>query len=164
MDADIHALRAATAAQPPVPLPDIPRGGALAGIGADIVDIARIRAAHERHGAHFLERVFTPDEITYCLRMGNPHEHLAARFAAKEAVAKAFTTGIGAELGWHSISVYHGARQEPLIRLDEKASALLARAGATHVLITLSHTATAALAVAALVKNVPSVPQVSLVP
>jgi len=152
MDADINALRAATAAHPPVPLPAIPRGGELVGIGADIVDIARIRAAHERHGAPFLDRVFTPDEIAYCLRMGNPHQHLAARFAAKEAVAKAFATGIGAELGWRSISVYHGSRQEPLVRLDENATALLARIGATHVLITLSHTATAAIAVAALVR------------
>ena len=153
MDADLNSLRAAAASQPPVLLPDIPRGGTLIGIGADIVDIARIRAAHERHGAAFLERVFTPGEIAYCTRMGNPHPHFAARFAAKEAVAKAFTTGIGAELGWHSIAVHHGARQEPLVHLDEKASALLARAGATHVLITLSHTATAAIAVAALVRT-----------
>jgi holo-[acyl-carrier protein] synthase len=147
---DLDTLR--TAPPPPIPLPAIPQGGALIGIGADIVDIARIRAAHERHAAPFLDRVFTPDEIAYCLRMANPYPHLAARFAAKEAVAKAFATGIGAELGWHSIAIYHGPRQEPLIRLDEKATALLARAGATRVLITLSHTASTALAVAALVR------------
>jgi len=150
MDSDLEALRAAP--QPPITLPDVPKGGTLVGIGADIVDIARIRAANERHGAAFLERVFTRDEIAYCTRMGNPHEHFAARFAAKEAVAKAFTTGIGAELGWHSISIHHGARQEPLVRLDETGRAFLARVGATHILITLSHTATAALAVAALVR------------
>ena len=150
MENDLKALR--TAPQPPVPLPDIPQGGTLIGIGADIVDIARIRAAHERHGAPFLERVFTPAEIAYCTGMGNPYPHLAARFAAKEAVAKAFATGIGAELGWHSVAIHHGPRQEPLVRLDEKGRALLACAGATHVLITLSHTATTALAVAALVK------------
>ena len=150
MDSDLNALRATP--QPPVPLPDIPQGGALVAIGADIVDVARIRAAHERHGTPFLDRVFTPDEIAYCLGMGNPHPHLAARFAAKEAVAKAFATGIGAELGWHSVAIHHGPRQEPLVRLDEKGRALLARAGATRILITLSHTATAALAVAALVR------------
>ena len=150
MDSTLHALR--TTPQPPIPLPDIPRGGALINLGADIVDIARIRAAHERHGAPFLERIFTPDELAYCLPMPNPYPHLAARFAAKEAVAKAFTTGIGAELGWHSISIHHGARQEPLVLLDEKGLAFLARIGATHVLISLSHTATTAMAVAALVR------------
>jgi len=153
MDADLNSLRTAAASQPPVPLPAIPQGGALINLGADIVDIARIRAAHERHGAPFLERIFTPDELAYCLPMPNPYPHLAARFAAKEAVAKAFTTGIGAELGWRSISVHHGPRQEPLIRLDEKATTHLARAGATRVLITLSHTTTAAIAVAALVRT-----------
>jgi holo-[acyl-carrier protein] synthase len=151
MNNDLHALRAAP--RPPVPLPEIPRGGTLVGIGTDVVDIGRIRAAHKRHGAAFLGRVFTAEEIAYCLGMGEPHQHLAARFAAKEAVAKAFTTGIGAELGWHSVSVCHGARREPLVRLDEKGAALLARAGATRVLLTLSHTATAAIAVAALVRE-----------
>jgi holo-[acyl-carrier protein] synthase len=79
--------------------------------------------------------------------------HLAARFAAKEAVSKAFTTGIGAELGWRSVSIYHGSRHEPLVRLDEKGQALLARVGATHVLVSLSHTVTVAMAVAALVRQ-----------
>jgi holo-[acyl-carrier protein] synthase len=84
--------------------------------------------------------------------MANPHKHLAARFAAKEAVSKAFTTGIGAELGWRSVSVYHGPRNQPLVRLDDKGQALLRDAGATHVLLTLSHTDTVAMAVAALVR------------
>ena len=138
--------------EPHVPVPDMPPGGVLIGLGADVIDIARVRAVHERQGDRFLERVYTSDEIAYCMGMGHPHKHLAARFAAKEAVAKAFTTGIGAEIGWHSVSVYHGARQEPLVRLDEKAAALLARIGATHTLITLSHTDTAAMAVAAIVR------------
>ena len=62
------------------------------------------------------------------------------------------TTGIGAELGWKSMSVYHGERSEPLVRLDEKATALLAQVGATHVILSLSHTETAAMAVAAIVR------------
>jgi holo-[acyl-carrier protein] synthase len=84
--------------------------------------------------------------------MAHPHKHLAARWAAKEAISKTFTTGIGAELGWKSMSIYHGERSEPLVRLDEKATALLAQVGATHVLVSLSHTETAAMAVAALVR------------
>jgi len=130
----------------------LPPGGILVGLGADIVDVERIRSVLERQGDRFLDRVFTSEERTYCAGMKHPHKHLAARFAAKEAVSKAFTTGIGAELGWKSISVYHGERLDPRVHLDEKGQALLAHVGATHVLLTLSHTDTAAMAVAALVK------------
>jgi holo-[acyl-carrier protein] synthase len=84
--------------------------------------------------------------------MKHPHKHYAARFAAKEAVSKCFTTGIGAELSWKSISVYHGERHQPLIRLDEAGDALLRQIGGTHVIISLSHTENSAMAVAAIVK------------
>ncbi len=131
----------------------LPPGGVLVGLGADLVDVDRIRGVYERQGERFLARVFADEERAYCFGMKFPHKHLAARFAAKEAVSKAFTTGIGAELGWKSISVYHGERQEPLVRLDEKGTALLAQVGATGVVLTLSHTDTAAMAVAALVRS-----------
>lgn len=130
----------------------LPPGGILIGLGTDLVDVARIRQAHERQGERFLERVFTAEELAYCLAQSSPHKSLAARFAAKEAVAKAFTTGIGAELGWKSISIYHGARQEPKVRLDAQGETLLAHIGATHILISLTHTDTMAMAVAALVR------------
>lgn len=131
----------------------LPPGGILIGLGADLVDVERIRGVHERQGDRFLDRVFTDEERTYCFGMKIPYPHLAARFAAKEAVSKAFTTGIGAELGWKSISVYHGERHEPLVRLDEKGERLLKEVGASRVLLTLSHTQTAAMAVAALIKT-----------
>ena len=134
------------------PLFSLPPGGILIGLGADLIDVDRIRGVLERQGDRFLNRVFTEEERAYCFAMKHPHKHLAARFAAKEAVSKAFTTGIGAELGWKSISVYHGERKEPRVRLDEKGLALLAQVGATNVLLTLSHTDSAAMAVAALVK------------
>jgi holo-[acyl-carrier protein] synthase len=132
----------------------LPPGGILLGLGSDLIDVDRIKGVVDRQGDRFLARVFTDEERAYCLGMKFPHKHLAARFAAKEAVAKAFTTGIGAELGWQSISVYHGSRHEPLVRLDEKGAALLRQVGGTHVLLTLSHTDTAALAVAAVVRAV----------
>lgn len=131
----------------------LPPGGILIGIGADIIEVGRIRSVVERHGERFLDRILTDEEKAYCSGMGMPHKHIAARFAAKEAVSKCFTTGIGAELGWKSVSVYHGSRHEPLVRLDEKGQALLRRVGATHVQLTLSHTETHALAVAALVRS-----------
>ncbi|HVU23188.1 MAG TPA: holo-ACP synthase [Opitutus sp.] len=130
----------------------LPPGGLLVGVGADIIEISRIRSVLLRHGDRFAERILTDEERAYCSSMAHPHKHIAARFAAKEAVSKCFTTGIGAELGWKSVSVYHGERHEPLVRLDEKGRALLAHVGATHVLLTLSHTENYAMAVAALVK------------
>lgn len=132
----------------------LPPGGILIGLGSDLVDVARVAGVRERQGERFLSRVFTAEERAYCDGMKYPDKHYAARFAAKEAVSKAFTTGIGAELGWKSISVYHGSRHEPLVRLDEKGAALLKQVGGTHVLLTLSHTDTAAMAVAAVVKAV----------
>lgn len=130
----------------------LPPGGILVGLGADIIEVARIRGVLERHGEKFLDRILTDEEKANCSSMGAPHKHIAARFAAKEAVSKCFTTGIGAELGWKSVSVYHGSRHEPLVRLDAQGSALLAHVGATHIMLTLSHTETYAMAVAALIR------------
>lgn len=131
----------------------LPPGGHVIGVGADLIEVERIRGVIERQGERFLARVFTDEERAYCGAMKHPHKHYAARFAAKEAVSKCFSTGIGAELGWRSISVYHGERHQPLVRLDAQAEALLRHVGATHVHLTLSHTETTALAVAVLVDN-----------
>jgi len=131
----------------------LPPGGVLLGLGCDVIEVERIRGVLERQGERFLQRVFTDEERAYCIGRKFAHRHLAARFAAKEAVSKAFTTGIGAELGWKSVSIYHGSRQQPLVRLDEKGRAILAQVGATDVLVSLSHSDTVAMATAALVKQ-----------
>jgi holo-[acyl-carrier protein] synthase len=136
----------------PVPNLDLPPGGVVLGLGCDVVEVARIRRAVERQGERFLSRVFTAEERAYSEAKAHPETHLAARFAAKEAVSKCFTTGIGAELGWRSVSVHSGPRSQPIVRLDEKGQALLQRVGATHVLLSLSHTSELAMAVAALVR------------
>ena len=132
---------------------DLPPGGILLGMGCDLVEIARIQRVLERQGERFLARVFTEEERMYCLAMPHPPKHFAARFAAKEAVSKCFTTGIGAELGWKSISIHHGPRHDPRVRLDEKGEALLRAVGGTSVQISLSHTDTMAMAVAALLRK-----------
>jgi holo-[acyl-carrier protein] synthase len=131
----------------------LPPGGVLIGLGCDLIEVTRIKDVLDRHGDRFIKRVFTEEEQAYCNGIKYSHKHYAARWAAKEAVSKAFTTGIGPHLDWTSISVYHGSRQEPLVRLDAKAQALLAQVGATHVWLTLSHIDTHAMAVAALVKH-----------
>ncbi len=132
---------------------ELPTGGYLIGLGTDIVDVERIRRVMERQGDRFIKRVYTEEEQAYCFGMKHPHKHLAARFAAKEAVSKAFTTGIGARLGWTSVSVYNGERGEPHIRLDAKGESLLREIGASRVWISLSHTDTLAQAVAAILKD-----------
>lgn len=131
----------------------LPPGGVLIGLGCDLIEVERIRGVLAKHGDRFLKRIFTEEEQTYCNSLKYPHKHYAARWAAKEAVSKAFTTGIGEHLDWTSISVYHGSRKEPLVRLDAKATALLQQAGGTHVWLTLSHIDSHAMAVAALVKH-----------
>ncbi len=131
---------------------ELPPGGVLLGLGCDLIEVDRVAGVLERQGERFIKRVFTEEERAYCNSLKHPHKHYAARFAAKEAVSKCFTTGIGAEFGWKSASVYHGERHQPLIRLDESGAALLHRLGGTHVLVSLSHTETAAMAVAAIVQ------------
>lgn len=140
--------------QPEIPDPGIvlPTGGQVIGIGTDIIEVERIKSAHERHGERFLSRILTEDERAYCFKMKNPYPHLAARFAAKEAVSKAFTTGIGKALGWKSIEVRKGLRLKPVVHLDEQGERLLKHVGGTDVLLTLSHTANYATAVSVIVK------------
>jgi holo-[acyl-carrier protein] synthase len=130
----------------------LPPGGTVIGLGTDLIECARVAKVLERQGDRFLDRVYTPAERAYCMQMKNPAPHLAARFAAKEAVSKAFTTGIGAELGWRSIEVRKGDRGEPIVHLDEKGLALLHLLGGTAVLLSLAHTAVYGHAVALLLK------------
>lgn len=134
-------------------LPALPPGGLLLGIGTDIIEVERVRGVIVRQGERFLHRVFTDEERAYCGSMAHPHKHFAARFAAKEAVSKCFGTGIGAELGWRSISIYHGERHQPLVRLDERGEELMRHVGATHVLVSLSHTETVAMAMAVILDS-----------
>lgn len=131
---------------------NFPKEGQVVGMGCDIVEVKRVQDIAERQGDRFLDRVFTQEERDYCAKMKNPYPHLAARFAAKEAVSKAFTTGIGEHLNWKSISVRNGERSQPLVRLDQKGESLLYRVGGNAVHISLSHTDNFAMAVAAVVK------------
>jgi holo-[acyl-carrier protein] synthase len=116
----------------------------------DIIEVARVAAAHQKHGRRFLDRVLRPGEIEYCLSHKTPGPFLAARFAAKEAVSKAFGTGIGSQLGWQDIEICRKKSGEPFVLLHDKALLLLAARGARVVHITLSHTATHATAMAIL--------------
>jgi len=131
----------------------LPEGGIVRSVGTDLIECTRIQRVLERQKERFLERVYTEGERDYCMKMKNPVPHLAARFAAKEAVSKCFTTGIGASIGWKSIEVIKGEREEPYIKLDEQGLALLAKLGGNEILISLSHTENYGLAVAVLVSG-----------
>jgi holo-[acyl-carrier protein] synthase len=122
----------------------------ILGTGIDIIEVDRIAAARERHGARFLERILLPAEVAYCVSHKNPAPFLAARFAAKEAVSKAFGTGIGAQLGWQDIEICRKESGEPYVVLHDKAKFLLASRGARLVHLSLSHTEKHATAVAIL--------------
>ena len=119
------------------------------GIGIDIVEVARISAANEKHGPAFAERFLTENERTYCASHANPEIHQAARFAAKEAVAKALGTGIGGHCGWLDIEIARNAATgAPAVRLTGAAAEFAERHGIARVLISISHTRDTAIAYA----------------
>jgi holo-[acyl-carrier protein] synthase len=110
------------------------------GIGVDLVECARIERSLERFGEKFLHRVFTDGEIAYSMSMKFPARHLAARFAAKEAVSKAFGTGIGKAMGWRNIDIQKKPSGEPFLVFSGPAQKLATERGVTVALVTLSHT------------------------
>ena len=117
------------------------------GIGVDLVECARIEHSLERFGERFLQRVFTVGEIEYSQSMKYPARHLAARFAAKEAVSKAFGTGIGKSMGWKDIDVRRKESGEPYVVLEGGAKKLAEERKVSKVSISLSHTEHHAMAV-----------------
>src|SRR5919108_2618870 len=110
------------------------------GTGVDLVECARIQRSIDRFGDRFLHRVFTGGEIEYSMSMKFPARHLAARFAGKEAVSKAFGTGIGKAMGWRNIDIRKKKSGEPFLVFSGPAQELATNRGVTSALITLSHT------------------------
>ena len=105
----------------------------ILGTGIDIIEVARIAASYEKFGERFVNRILLPDEIAYCLSHKNPAPFLAARFAAKEAISKAFGTGIGAALGWQDMEIRRKESGEPFVVLHGKGETLFASRGAKTI-------------------------------
>lgn len=122
----------------------------ILGTGIDIIEVTRIAASFEKFGERFVNRILLPDEIAYCLGHRQPAPFLAVRFAAKEAVSKAFGTGIGAQLGWQDIEIRRKESGEPYVVLHGKGKELFAARAAKALHITLSHTLQYAAAMAIL--------------
>ena len=143
----------------------------ILGTGIDIIEVVRIAASHEKFGERFLNRILKPAEIAYALSHKNPAPFLAARFAvtsttigyfytyigiisvltrAKEAISKAFGTGIGKQLGWQDMEVGRKESGEPFVILHGSGLHLLKERGGRIVHLSLSHTEHYAAAMAIL--------------
>jgi holo-[acyl-carrier protein] synthase len=122
----------------------------ILGTGIDIIEVERIEAAYGKFGERFVQRILRPAELAYCFSHKSPGPFLAARFAGKEAISKAFGTGVGAQLGWQDMEICRKESGEPYVALHGKGLALLAARGGRIVHISLSHTEKHASAVAIL--------------
>src|SRR4051812_10080739 len=112
----------------------------ILGVGTDIVEVARIRNSYEKFGERFISRILVQSEIDYCLSHKDPAPFIAARFAAKEAVSKAFGTGIGKHLGWQDIEVHRQESGKPFVKLAGKGADLLKKIGGESLHLSISHT------------------------
>lgn len=109
------------------------------GIGIDVVEVERIASSMAEFGERFATRIFTVAERAYCDAQKRPELHYAARFAAKEAVAKAFGTGIGKELGWLDMEIVRRESGEPALELSGAGKAFADARGIAEVKISLTH-------------------------
>jgi holo-[acyl-carrier protein] synthase len=114
------------------------------GIGTDIVEVGRIALKLNQKG--FIERVFTPNEISYCLKQANKEQHFAARFAAKEAYMKAMGSGWTAQTDFRDIEVKGNKNGAPYINLHGKAFEFFNSSNLKKILVSLSHTKQTAIA------------------
>jgi len=122
----------------------------ILGVGIDIIEVERIRASHEKFGERFLKRILRPEEIAYCFSHKEPSPFLAARFSAKEAISKAFGTGIGRQLGWQDMEVRRKESGQPYVVLHDGGEILFKQMNARALHLSLSHTNVYASAVAVL--------------
>jgi holo-[acyl-carrier protein] synthase len=118
----------------------------IVGSGIDLIEIERIQRSMDRYAQHFLDRIFTPAEQAYCLRKRHAAESLAARFAAKEAAAKALGTGISHGVGWKEIEVDRAPSGRPSLLFHGRAAQIAARLGVTRAALSLTHTSELAAA------------------
>jgi holo-[acyl-carrier protein] synthase len=111
--------------------------GKILGIGVDVVDVKRMKSVLEKQGKVFLDKVFSDMEVTYCKTRKKPYIHFGARFAAKEAVAKAMRTGWSGAFHWRDIEVVNDQSGAPHILLSRDVAKALEQC---TVHLSLSHT------------------------
>lgn len=120
------------------------------GLGTDLIETKRLQDSIERFGERFLERVFLAGEIAYCKRKKNAAESFAARFAAKEAGAKALGTGISHGVSWREFEVRREPSGRPTLHLSGRAAELAEELGVRRIRLSLTHSRELAMAVVVL--------------
>jgi holo-[acyl-carrier protein] synthase len=113
----------------------------IVGTGVDLAEVPRIRASIERHGAKFIDRIYTPGEIAYVEKKANKFERYAARFAAKEAGMKAIGTGWRMGVRWRDFEVANLPSGKPTLRFHGVAAEFANRLGVRNVSLSITHTA-----------------------
>ena len=119
----------------------------LLGLGTDLIETRRVEQSIDRFGDRFLERIFSPLEIAYCKRKKNAAESFAARFAAKEAGAKALGTGISRGVTWKDFEVKRETSGRPSLHLSGRAAELAVAIGGKRIQLSLTHSRDLAMAV-----------------
>jgi holo-[acyl-carrier protein] synthase len=118
----------------------------IVGLGVDIAEVPRVKAAIERHGETFLRRLYTPAERQYCERFKNKYERYAGRFAAKEAAMKALGTGWSRGVRWVDVEVVREKGGRPTMKLAGEAGKVAERMGVKNIALSITHTADQAFA------------------
>jgi holo-[acyl-carrier protein] synthase len=119
----------------------------IVGHGIDIIQTDRIRQSVSEHGERFLERVYTPAEREYCARNKKRYyEHLAGRFAAKEAVLKVLGTGWRGGIAWTDVEIINEPSGQPRVKLSGECLRIAAQLGIVHWHVSISHIDTHATA------------------
>src|ERR1700733_13789487 len=118
------------------------------GLGTDLIETRRVQESIDRFGERFLERIFTAGEIAYCqLKKKNAAESFAARFAAKEAGAKALGTGISRGVSWKEFEVRRAYGQRPELHLSGRAEEIAHALGIRRLSLSLTHSRDLSMAV-----------------
>jgi holo-[acyl-carrier protein] synthase len=112
----------------------------IVGVGIDLVEVERIAGALDRHGERFRRRVFTEAELAYCRGRKLETMHLAGRWAAKEAAAKALGTGVYGSLRFHDVEITNDERGKPVMTLSGDAARIAEEIGASRLHVSISHT------------------------
>ena len=111
----------------------------LYGIGIDVVEVQRVGSSIDEFGSKFLKRIFTEKERKYCDSQKRPVIHYAARFAAKEAIAKAFGTGIGKSISWLDMEITRKESGEPQVVMTGAGKKFAEEINVKDIKVSLTH-------------------------
>ena len=124
----------------------------LIGHGIDLIEIDRIKAAGDRFGDRFWQRLFTREERSLAAAYRDAAPFYAGRFAAKEAVLKSLGTGLR-QASWQDVEIIRGAKGEPIVRIHGELARQMQRIGVSRVLVSISHSRSHAVASAMAVRD-----------